>query len=171
MRKTIATGILLAVSFCMNACIKEEQTPKPNQPGQKSVHGAKDDKAPAGNGLVDVLKGKSLADFSSPTIGQAFDGYAFFTKKEWKEARTSTGKVFVDFEGWFKSSSPGLFSGKGEASVKGIQVKFAVYPDGSYGVVMVSKIIGKGDGTNSYIPVADSKAILEKIYANKEISF
>lgn len=171
MFKVAVEGILIVVLFCTVACIKEEQSSKASQARQITVHGTKDDKAPVSNGLVDVLKGKSLTDFPAATIGQAFDGYAFFSKKEWRETRTSTGKAFVDFNGWFKSNSTGLFGGKGEESVKGIQVKFAVYPDGSYGVVMASKIVKKADGTDSYEPIPDSKSVLDKIYANKEISF
>lgn len=171
MHKIVIVSILIAVSSNMTACIKTEQSSEPRLSEQKTIHGTKDDKSPVGNGLVDVLKGRSLIDFPASTIGQAFDGYAFFAQKEWSESRTPAGKAFVDFNGWFKSSSSGLFGGKGEASVKGIQVKFAVYPDGSYGVVMASKIVTKADGKNSYEPIADSKGVLDSIYGNKEISF
>jgi hypothetical protein len=55
--------------------------------------------------------------------------------------------------------------------MQGVVIKFLVKPDGSYGVVMVSKIELKTDGKMYTEPLPESSVILKKLYGNKKIEF
>jgi hypothetical protein len=52
-----------------------------------------------------------------------------------------------------------------------VDIKFVVTPDGSFGLAMISRLEAKTDGNIYSYPLEDSKAIIEKIYGNKEIKF
>lgn len=121
--------------------------------------------------LVEIVKSKSFAGNASITIGNAFDGYKYFTKKEWKQSPASNGKTYIDFIGWFDTKSIDAKAMKDGVSARGIDVKFAVYNDGSFGVVMVSRLEAKSDGKMYEYLLEDRAAILTKIYGNKEIAF
>jgi len=119
------------------------------------------------SGLAKVIRGIKLPNYQSKTFGEAVDSYRYFSKKEWKESSSSNGKVYVDFTGWLKK---GLFDAT-RVSVRGIGIKFLVNPDGSYGVVMVSKVEIKTDGNLYSDPLPDISSILNKLYGNIEIKF
>jgi hypothetical protein len=119
------------------------------------------------SGLAKALKNAKLANYRSKTIGEAVDGYRYFTKREWKETRTSSGKMYVDFTGWFNKSNFDTSS----VVQRGVGIKFMVRPDGNYAVVMVSKVEIRTDGVVHSDPLPESSPILNKIYGNTEIKF
>lgn len=121
--------------------------------------------------VADVLKEKILKDYPSAPIGRAFDGYGHFKSKEWKEKRSDNGKYFIDFIGWFDPSLLDATAKANNVASRGIDVKFVIYPDGAFGVVMVSKLDLMNDGSIRQQALPDIKAIMDCVYANKKISF
>lgn len=118
--------------------------------------------------MIDVLKQQRLANYPSKTIGEAFDRYDHFAKKEWQETHAK-GKTYIDFTGWFPRQ---VFDMKGvrEGTVsEGLAVKFVISPDGTYGVVMISRQILKSDGKVLSYPQTDISRFLNSIYGNKKI--
>ncbi|GFO66092.1 hypothetical protein GMPD_40110 [Geomonas paludis] len=123
----------------------------------------------ATRGLVDVIKGATLDGYRSMKVGEAFDRYSHFKMKDWREARGAAGTIYVDFYG---SAPTGLLDVKGRMagiSSKGLVVKFVIYPNGEYGVVMVTKTVVMKDGKSGASPVSDIKSVLDAIYANKKL--
>ena len=123
--------------------------------------------------MAAVLKKSKLSLFPSKTIGEAFDGYRYFAKREWKETPASGGRVYVDFTGWLKARTGflGIFDLGENPSNRAIGIKFMVNLNGSYRAVMASRIEKKADGMLYNQPVEDLHDILKKIYENKEIKF
>jgi len=121
--------------------------------------------------FADVIKSKKLADYSTSTIGAAFGTYRYFDKREWKETKSSDGKVYVDFWGWFNTGKLDAASIKNGIVARGIEAKFVIYPDGKFNLAMISKIEARADGQKYAYPLADKKCILDAIYANKVIAF
>ena len=105
------------------------------------------------------------------TVGKAFDDYSHVTKKEWKETHAANGKIYIDFTGWLEGISLGIDAVKKGISQQGIEVKFVINPDGTLFVGMVSRLEATTDGKVSAHPLENGKAVLDSIYANKEISF
>ena len=129
------------------------------------------DVAAGESGLPKVLKSSKLPNFQTKTIGEAVDGYRYFTKREWKETPAKNGKVYVDVTGWYKSNALDVKALKDGISVQGVGIKFLVTPDGSYGVVMVSKVEIKTDGKMYSTPLPDIHGTLKMLYGNEEIRF
>lgn len=139
--------------------------------GTMSPHGA-----PAGSGataspvgMAAVIKSVTLPGYPKLKVGEAFENYRHFKQKSWRETSTVAGTVYVDFTGsaparWldFKAKREGI-------SASGIEVKFAVYPNGEYGVVMVSRTVVKSDGKTNRYPLPDVKSVLDAIYSNRKI--
>lgn len=122
-------------------------------------------------GMAGVIQDVTLPGYKEMKVGEAFGRYRYFKKKVWSEARGANGNYYVDFigstpAGWFdfKSRKEGI-------SARGVEVKFVIHSDGVYGVGMVSKIEVKPDGKTYRYPLADTKRILDAIYANRKISF
>jgi hypothetical protein len=120
-------------------------------------------------GLSGVLKHSKLTAYPSKTIGEAFDGYRYFVKREWRETRSSGGRIYVDFTGWFKTGVFDANALQNRISMRGIGIKFIVHPDGRYGAVMASRVEIKTDGKLYSQPIDNLNDILKNIYANKEI--
>jgi hypothetical protein len=129
------------------------------------------DIAAGDSGLAKVLKAAKLPNFPAKTFGEAVDGYRYFSRKEWKETAATRGKIYVDFTGWFKTGLFDFKSLKNGISAQGISIKFLVTPDGTYGVVMVSRIELKTDGNIYSTPIPDISGYLKKLYSNEEIKF
>jgi hypothetical protein len=121
-------------------------------------------------GTIMALKVKKLASYPQLTIGEAFDAYRYFDKKEWRETRAVGGKIYIDFTGLGK---PGSSSGTVDKNVvsRGVDVKFIIYLNGDFMVTMVSKLEIMKDGKSNLTPFEDKKQILDAIYGNKEITF
>jgi hypothetical protein len=123
------------------------------------------------SGLAKALKAVTLPNYPSMTFGAAVEKYRYFTKREWKETRSSNGKIYVDFTGWLKNHEFDFSSAKNGISARAVGVKFLVNPDGRYGAVMASRVELKTDGNFYSYPMEDLQGILNKIYENKEIRF
>lgn len=171
MYKAFVLLIWLTIIIGTGACSKDGGGPnsKLTEMGG-SPHNAGGNHSPDFN-LVEIIKGKTFAEKKSVTIGDAFDGYKYFVKKEWKQSPASNGKTYIDFIGWFDTKSFDIKDVQDGTSARGIDVKFAVYKDGSYGVVMVSRLEARSDG-KLYENILDNRdAILTRIYENREIGF
>lgn len=163
MYKTILLmSVVLSVS--LTACSRES-----GKPESQGKSGAQSANVAQPKTLADVLKGKTLAGYESKTIGQAFDGYRNFSRTEWKETRAEKGKIYVDFAGWFDGKTVEAFAGKGGVAVNGLNVKFVIYDNGSYAVVMISKFGPAANGTMAIYPQQNIAEILACIYGNRQL--
>jgi hypothetical protein len=162
-RNIVLTVVILVICLPLNAVSKEEkrgfQFHGSGVP-EKPVNPASGD-----SGLAKAIKNVKLSNYQSKTFGEAVDSYRYFSKKEWKETYSTNGKVYVDFTGWLKNSPFDTSA----VSARGIGIKFLVKADGSYAVVMVSKVEIKTDGNFYSEPLPDISAILNKLYGNIEI--
>lgn len=139
--------------------------------GLVSPHGGGNGAMTRPEGMAGVIQDAKLAGYKDVKIGEAFGKYRHFKKKVWSETRGTNGNYYVDFvgttpAGWFdfKSRKEGISS-------KGIEIKFVIHPNGTYGVGMVSKVEAKTDGKTYRYSLSDINSILDAIYANKEISY
>lgn len=135
----------------------ETGVPKPAAPGAEP-------------GLANAIKKSKLVDFPAKTIGEAFDGYRYFNKREWRETAADGGKYYVDFIGWFNPERQNIIS-MFRGDMKGVDIKFLVHLDGRYAAVMASRIEKKSDGKTYTYPLENLNEILGKLYANKKISW
>lgn len=164
---------LLLCFFLQSGCINENV----NAPAEQNAQGQ--GKASGNTGkddpnfeVLSVFKGKKMADFPSSTIGEAFDRYTFLTKKAWSFQRSPQNKnIYIDFVGWFDSKSINNGGKKQSTTGKGLEIKFVVYPDGSFSAAMASILEMKNDGKRYAYPIDGLNDILTKIYANKELKF
>lgn len=157
----VAVSIIFAIGF--TGCIKEPKEPKneaqnkPAQPEQLSP-------------FIGAVTGQTLPDFGKKKIGAVFEGYRYFTSRDWKETRSSSGKVYVDFTGLFEEQ-PSLAGGKGVVK-NGVQIKFVIdMKSGNFYAAMASKVDVKADGSMAYYPLEDMKKVISLIYANERITF
>lgn len=177
-RTMFSLALVLAVSSCVAACSKDGGDNTRKQSGESQLHKKADERQTpsksmqhTSSGLASALKNKTLAKYPHATIGAAFDGYTYFTRKEWNEVHTSNGKIYIDFIGWLDAASVDAAAAKEGVTGRALDVKFVIEPDGSFFVAMVSRIEKKSDGKSYDYPLEDSAALLAKIYANKEIKF
>jgi hypothetical protein len=173
MYKVTILTLVISVLISFGASASE---PKVNSmPSSRDMSGfhdtAKLSAKDAVSGLDVSIKNKKLDNYPMATIGEAIGNYQYFSKRDWKVTQLPYGKIYVDFTGMFKK---GFFSfltlGKG-VSQRGLDVKFVIYSDGRFGVAMISRVEVTADGVTKTYPIEDTKAILDKIYGNKEIKF
>lgn len=169
MNKLILLTVMIVIFLCTGACSKDGTSDPNKSSGERSVHKSST-KDVAGSGMAVVLRNKTLAGYESITIGNAFEGYKYFTKKEWKETTSQNGKIYIDFIGWVDSKALDAATIKAGISARALDVKFVINPDGSFFVAMMSKIDVKTDGKLYGYPLEDKDGMLAKIYANKEIT-
>lgn len=143
----------------MAACTERnvESVKKPNAKStEMTVHGGE-----AANSepvsLSGIVKNQSLPAYPAMTVGKAFDSYSHLTKKQWKETHGANGTVYIDFSGWL------------DGKTLGVEVKFVIDREGVFFVGMASKLEAMTDGRVFAYPLPDVKAVLDSIYANKEI--
>jgi len=162
-------GILMLVVIVFScACTKESPKVSDEQKVEKPAQSNVAEEAT--NGLVNAIKKGKLVNYQSTTIGNAFESYKYLTKKEWKSESLKNQYITVDFIGWFESDTLNENDIKAGVTGKGLDVKFVINPDGTYYVIMVSKLEAKSDGKVYGSELQDSTGILAKIYANKKIS-
>ena len=163
----VAVGTAL---LSVTACNKGDSKGAGPMAGQKQ---AEPDSRPGvpKEGIAEALKKKKLAEFKTVTIGEAFDTYRYFDKREWKESRSANGKIFVDFWGWFKEGALDAASRKNGVVARGVQVKFVINPEGDFYLAMISRAEKGADGSEQDYPLDDKAGILKAIYGNKEITF
>ena len=155
----------------MAACTERnvESVKKPNAKStEMTVHGGETaDSEPVS--LSGIVKNQSLPAYPAMTVGKAFDSYSHLTKKQWKETRGANGTVYIDFSGWLDGKTLDMYAIKNDISSRGVEVKFVIDREGGFFVGMASKLEAKTDGRVFAYPLPDVKAVLDSIYANKEI--
>ena len=166
-------AVICTLMLGITACSEHKGTPKkqevPN--AELSIHGESVSKQINSNGFIEVIKQKTLRAYPSIPIGKAFEGYSYFTKREWKETNTANGKIYIDFTGWFDPKKLDVATKKNGITMQGVGFKFLITKDGSFGLVMVSKLEANTDGKIYSYPLEDVKGILGKIFGNKDIQF
>lgn len=163
-----ALGFIFVLAACSGEKVESEKNSQ-NSSQNMSVHGGGKKTAPVG--LEEIVKKKTLPEFSSDPIGKVLSNYRYFSKQDWKESRTSTGKFYIDCIGWFDTKKLDMMNIKNGVAMQGLQFKFVITHDGLFGLAMVSRVEAKTDGQLYFYPVEDAKVILEKVYSNKEITF
>ncbi len=164
---------LFVLLFGITSCAdKKIETPKKEEAPNAAIsaHDSKNDQS-ADVGLDAVIRKKTLPDCPTMTIGKAFDSYSYFHKQEWKVTTVENGKIYVDCIGWFDTKMLDLDKTRNGVAKQGVGFKFAILTDGSFGLVMVSRIVEKIDVSMNIYPIADIKDVLNKVYGNKEIRF
>ena len=165
--KSLLLLFVLVFAIFSGACTKDEtDSQDKHKAGTSGQSNGAESTTP---GLINGIKRGKLVNYQSATIGTAFDSYKYLTNKEWKLEQQN--KYFVvDFAGWFGPETLNEKDIKDGVTGKGIDVKFVINPDGSYYVLMVSKLEAKSDGKVYGSELQDSTAILTNIYANRKIS-
>jgi hypothetical protein len=166
-RKHLVITILVISVALVFGCTKKGPEKKEKQKNDISMHTSDTN---GDVGFVPVLKKQKLANYPSDTIGNAFDSYVHLVKKEWKEKPVATGQISIDFVGWLASGTLNDDDVKSGVTAKGIDVTFVVEPNGTYYVLMISKLEAKSDGTVYSAPYNDISRILKSIYSNKKIN-
>ncbi|WP_088536437.1 hypothetical protein [Geobacter sp. DSM 9736] len=165
MTKIVVMFILVFAALQVGACSRNESETLTNKKGTPAFHGVNDTSAGSSQGFVAIIKGATLADYRTATIGKATDDYRYFTRREWSETRSENGKVYVDFSGWFDGKR--VING---LAADGVEVKFVIEPTGEFYVAMVSGLQGNAGAGITRHPLAQIKPVLESIYSNKPIT-
>jgi hypothetical protein len=121
----------------------------------------------ASSGMVAVIQNATLPGYTNVKIGEALEKYKYFNKKEWRETHTPNGKIYVDFIGYFPSRWFDFRAIKEKIAARGIEIKFLIYPDGQYGIAMMSKVEIDSAGKMKKYPLEEVKSIMDAIYENK----
>jgi hypothetical protein len=90
---------------------------------------------------ITVVKNSYLESVDkSITIGQAFDGYKYFSEKEWTEFTTQQGRKIVQFKASMNddylkmyNTNPVYTSQNGVLKYKGFLIRMTVNYDGTFG--------------------------------------
>lgn len=140
-------------------------TPAMNQ----SPHSTASGSSAGPTDMAGVIQKAILPGYPKMPIGEAFGKYGYFKKREWRETRAANGNIFVDFVGYIPT---GLFDFKKRSAgitARGIEVKFVIYPDGAYGLAMMTNVEIRSGGRIYRTPRADAKVVLDAIYANQKL--
>jgi hypothetical protein len=120
--------------------------------------------------FIEVIKRKTLPEYPTIPIGTGFDSFPFFVKKEWKDTLAPNRTVYIDFIGWFDARKP-VTSVTSDVSAEGLAAKFVIRRDSTYGLVMMSRLEARADGSVTAYPLEDFKGVLKQLYGKKEIRF
>lgn len=156
--------LIVATMLCLSACSIESGNDVKNGRSGHSTPESVEKK------LVEVLKGKKLDGYETQTIGKAFDGYQYFSSTEWKEVFGDNGKIYIDLIGWFDQKKVKMTTDTNGVTLKGLNVKFVIYGNGSYAVVMIAKLGTTADGSLGVYPQQNTADILGAIYGNKRLN-
>lgn len=168
MRKIVSATLFLTLALAGGALAA--LPPAGDKPAQvMNPHGASGAQPVTSFGIVDVIKGATLPMYKGMKIGEAFERYSHFKVKKWRDARGAGGAFYVDFCGSNPTSWFDFKSRRAGVSEKGIVVKFVVYPNGEYGVVMASKTVLTRDGKSTIAPLPDVKSVVDAIYNNRKL--
>lgn len=121
--------------------------------------------------MIDVIKKVTITGYPSATFGEAFETYKHVTKREWKEVKTKSDKVYVTFTGYFKKRFFNFSLMRANIAQQGVEVKFVIFPDGVYEVALISRIDVMTDGAVQAFPLSNGKQILGQLLRNEEIKF
>lgn len=169
MRKVAAVMVMIAVMVITGACSRDGAK-SAGKGGQGVFHDKAAAPATTLQGMIGAVRNQKLMNYTTSTIGQAFDAYRHLEKKEWTETVSPDGKMSVDFIGWSKPGMLDAIFKKDDISARGLRVRFVINPDGAFYVSMISKIETRANGGKSEHSLEDQKRILDAIYANKKIS-
>ncbi|MBF0328886.1 MAG: hypothetical protein HQL10_06985 [Nitrospirae bacterium] len=158
--------LLMIALFMIAACTKDKND---KQDAPKSIHSNVAETSTPG--ISAAIKNQKWPNSQSTTIGTVFDSYKHLTKKEWRESSLKSGHYTIDFSGWFEKNTLNDKDIQDGVIDRGVGVTFVIEPNGAWYVLMVSKLEVKSDGKLYRYEQKDSTAILDKIYANKKISF
>jgi hypothetical protein len=163
MSRSVLFVLILSILTTFSACSKRDSqggkagSQAGNQPAAATKTGE--------SGIAAAVKEKVLPAYNASTIGSAFEGYRYFSNKEWRETRLPKGKTYVDFIGWVGGNSTAVGGAE-----KGVEIKFAVNPDGEFYVAMISRVEKQSNGEVIRIPLEEKRVILDSIYGNREMS-
>lgn len=185
--KTILFASIGIIALSITACSKgnEEKSPPAIAPKAEAInidtlkkapfHGDMKTSAPAvpGTSLLDGLKNNRLDVASTKTIGEAFDGYKYAIKKEWRETSTENGPYYIDYICWFQISPDSSATLKDGVMKRGLEIKFAVQKDGDTSIAMARRLDVKSDGNLYATPLLppEIRKTVTAIYENREIAF
>lgn len=183
--KIVLCAAIGLIALSLAACSKgnEEKSPtaapkakfRNSDTLKKSFHGDMETSSSpvSGTPILQSLKNNHLEVSSTKTIGEAFDGYRFAKKKEWREAPTQNGLYYIDYVCWFDIGPFSSVALREGVVKRGVEIKFAVREDGETYIAMASRIDIKSDGMlhTTVIEPADIKKIVTAIYENREITF
>lgn len=122
-------------------------------------------------GMENSIKSKKLDNYPTMKIGEAFEKYSYFEARTWKVTQLSPLKTYIDFTGMFKKNYFSFASAKKGVSQQGVEIKFVVYENGRFAIAMISKVEILTNGMINRYPLENTKAILDNIYGNREITF
>jgi len=128
-----------------------------------------------GGDIALVKKGYLNSD-KSLTVGQAFDGYKYFSSKEWKAFKTEQGRRVVEFNGIMDMNNNevkhaiekdiGALGGE-PFSKSRVMIQFVINGDNSY-EISGFEVIGTLKNGKSYKKRSDNvDSVTEYIYKNE----
>lgn len=167
MNKFFLVVLLLGI-YSVPSVMAETAPVTPKKQTNLQVHG--DGNVTSRLTMVDVVKKQKLAGYTARTVGEAFGNYRYFSKVEWKES-PGDGKTYVDFSGMLKKSMFSLDFYVDDTAVRNVEAKFVVYNSGDFGLVMMTLVEFKHDGTQKRTVLTDMGGVLNSIYANNKIRF
>lgn len=174
MFKVTVLAVILSIAMSCGALANEVKSLHGNTPKEITNYhqsGPIDAKDAGKYGMDNSIKKKKLDNYPVATIGEAFEKYRYFETRDWKVTQLPSIKTYIDFTGMFKKGIFTFMSMDKGVSQQGVEIKFVVYEDGRFGVAMISRVDIMTDGMIKRYPLGDTKTILDKIYANKEIKF
>jgi len=130
-----------------------------------------------GGGDVSLVKTGYLDFDKSTTVGQAFDGYKFFTKKEWKSYKTDQGRKVVEFKGLLdlnnQQNDRPMFNER-KTSAVAVVIKFLINGDNTFQLADATMFGTVEDGSIQetvkwYFNNFD-QVILQSIYSNQSVT-
>lgn len=164
---TILFSLMIGLTVIVGACVKEGADSPDKGKGEKPEQHSG---AETGNaGIIDFIKRQKLVNFSSTTIGNAFDSYKYAATKEWKATFLKGSYTAVDYIGWSDLSSLNDSDRSNGITGRGFNVTFVIQPDGAFYVYMVSSIESRSDGKLYRTQQYDAAGVLADIYANRKI--
>ena len=160
MRSSIVVTLLALSVLLVSACTKTTDKGPAGDDKTKIKDHAKETTFSADENFnfIDVIKRKTLPGYTEIPIGTAFDSFPYFTRHNWKDNRAANGAVYIDFIGWFDAT-------------RGLGAKFVIRRDSTYGLVMMSRLEARADGSVTAYPLEDFKGVLRQLYGKKEIRF
>jgi len=164
------------------ACSKgsEEKTPVTTAPNAKFRNSEKpklkyhtDSSSSSVSPVLEFLKNNHLEVSSTKTIGEAFDGYTYASKKEWRETQVPNGPFYIDYICWPEVSSTSLTAIKQGLVKRKLEIKFVIHKDGNIYIAMARRIDFKSDGMEYEVVIEPAviKTLVRTIYENREIAF
>jgi len=128
-------------------------------------------------GDVELVKTGYLDYDKSISVGQAFDGYKYFSSKNWKTLKTEQGRRVVEFNGIMDMNNPDIkeridlgikqFNKKRFTGLRTV-VQFVVNGDNTYKISALSLVGTLEDGkTEKEANWMTPEYVIKQIYSNE----